>query len=291
MTPGPRQAAGAAGPSDSGSVLVNVLVVLALASSVVVATLDLSDMSIRRSQGFAAAGAARAILDGAEASAIAALRRDLRLGAEEDHLSEDWARIDQDEIAIEGGRFRLRITDAQARFNLNALPGGGELAAQVLRRIVAQADLPAETVPRIRAAVARAPLAELADLAAAAGLRDETVARLSPFVTVLPGSTPLNVNTMPDELFLAIVSNVAEARLLQGLRARAGRLVAADLAAAGIILPPIAGFRSDYFRVETEVAIDDVTLTRASLLRRRADPDGAVRVEILSRGAVGPSAN
>jgi general secretion pathway protein K len=268
-----------------------VLVVLALASSVVVATLDLSDMSIRRSQGFAAAGAARAILDGAEASAIAALRRDLRLGAEEDHLSEDWARIDQDEIAIEGGRFRLRITDAQARFNLNALPGGGELAAQVLRRIVAQADLPAETVPRIRAAVARAPLAELADLAAAAGLRDETVARLSPFVTVLPGSTPLNVNTMPDELFLAIVSNVAEARLLQGLRARAGRLVAADLAAAGIILPPIAGFRSDYFRVETEVAIDDVTLTRASLLRRRADPDGAVRVEILSRGAVGPSAN
>lgn len=268
---------------EDGSVLVNVLVVMALASSVVVAMLGLSDAGVRRSQGFSAAGAARAILDGAEASAIAALRRDLRDAPAEDHLAEDWARIGQDEIAIEGGRFRLRITDAQARFNLNALPRGGVLAAQVLGRIVAEAGLPADTAARIRAAALRGPITDLADLVTTAGLDPAAVERLAPLVTVLPGATALNVNTMPDPLFAAIAANPAEARLMLSLRARAGRLSPGDLSAAGIILPPVAGFRSDHFLVEAEVTVGDVVLVRESLLRRVTVPGEGARVMVLSR--------
>lgn len=269
--------------ADDGSVLVNVLVVLALASSVVVATLGLSDAAIRRSKTYAEAGAARAILDGAEASAIAALRRDLREAPGEDHLRETWAQIGQDEIEIEGGRFRLRITDAQARFNLNSLPQGGALAAQTLARIVALTDLPADTAARIRAAALRGPIADLSALADAAGIDAEAVSLLSPFVTVLPGATPLNVNTMPDDLFPAIASNVAEARLLQGLRARRGWLAPADLSAAGIILPPIAGYRSDHFLVEAEVTVGETSVGQTSLLQRVSAPGEVARVVVLSR--------
>lgn len=274
-----------AGSGEEGSVLVNVLVVLALASSVVVATLGLSDAAIRRSQSFAEAGAAQAILDGAEASAIAALRRDLREAPAEDHLGESWAQIGQDEIAIEGGRFRLRISDAQARFNLNALPQGGALAAQVLARIVALTDLSPDAAARIRAAALQAPLTDLSDLGPGAGLDPEELARLSALVTVLPGATPLNVNTMPDDLFLALMPNVAEARLLQGLRARKDGLSPGDLSAAGIILPPVAGYRSDHFLIEAEVTIGGVTVRRTSLLRRIAEPGEVARVMVLNRRA------
>lgn len=271
---------------DAGTVLLNVLVVLALASAVLVAMLGLSDAAIRRSQTFAEAGAARALLDGAEASAIAVLRRDLREAPGEDHAGEAWARIAQDDIAIDGGRFRLRIEDAQARFNLNLLARGGAAAEQVLARLVAQADLPADTAARIAAAVRRAPLEALDDLGPAAGLDAAALARLAAVTTVLPGTAPVNVNTMPEPLFLALAGNAAEARLMLGLRARAGRLTSADLSALGVVLPPLAGFRSDHFVVAAEATIGGTTVARETLIaRRQAEPGRAAGVFVLARRA------
>ncbi len=107
--------------ADTGFILINVLVVLGLAATVVYAMLTLADLSIARSQSFSEAGQGLALIRGGEQSAIAALRRDMIEAPDTDNAAEPWAKIGQEPIAIPGGSFALRIEDAQARFNLNTL--------------------------------------------------------------------------------------------------------------------------------------------------------------------------
>ena len=106
---------------DAGFILINVLVVLGLAATVVYGMLTLADLSIARSQSFSEAGQGLALIRGGEQSAIAALRRDAVAAPDTDSLAEPWAEIAQAPIAIPGGSFALRIEDAQGRFNLNTL--------------------------------------------------------------------------------------------------------------------------------------------------------------------------
>ena len=189
---------------QGGVILINVLVILALSSTVVFAMLRLSDTAITRSQRFSDAGQAAALITGGEVTAIAALRRDMQDAPQADHLAEAWAQIAQDDIAIEGGTFSLAISDAQGRFNLNNLAGGNPADLQILQAILAELDLPDATGLRILARMADpAPLTALSDLLDA-GISADEVARLSPLVTVLPQPTPININTMPDAMFAVL---------------------------------------------------------------------------------------
>ena len=65
---------------QSGVVLINVLVTLALASTVLYAMISLSDLSIKRSQRYSEAAQAQALIVAAEASLISALSRDMTDG-------------------------------------------------------------------------------------------------------------------------------------------------------------------------------------------------------------------
>lgn len=272
---------------ESGVVLINVQVILALASAVVVAMIRLSDDAIASSRAYRDAGQALALVAGGEATAIAALRRDLREAPETDHRNEAWAAIDQQTVAIEGGTFALTLTDAQARFNLNGLAEAGVLGMQILQRIVALLDLPADLAPRIAARAAQAPaLTQLADLADI-GIDHETLRALSDYVTVLPSPTGMNINTVPDAMFSVVTDNPVQARILQGIRSRQGRLEAQDLARAQVILPPGVGFRSQYFLVNTLVTIGDVAVSRESLLQRLSEPGRPATVVVIARRATG----
>jgi type II secretory pathway component PulK len=152
-------------------------------------------------------------------------------------------------------------------------------------------DLPADTLVRIRTAVARARLEHLGDLGPAAGLSDDAVARLAPVVTALPGTAPVNVNTMPEALFLALAADAAQARLMQGLRERQGSLTSGDLLALGIVLPPVAGFRSDHFTVRAQATVGGVTVARETRLERIATDGRPASVAIRSRTTVAPGAD
>ena len=179
-------------------ILINVLVILALTSAIVFAMIRLSDVAIWRSQRFSDAVQGLALVAGGEASAIAVLRRD---DPQVDHLREPWAQVGQQEVAIEGGRFALVVEDAQARFNLNSLPGSGALGLQVLDRIAKDLDLPGDVVPRIVARLSQGnPLQRLDDLVDQAGVSMAEVAALRAVVTVLPVATEMNINTMPQAL-------------------------------------------------------------------------------------------
>ena len=263
---------------DDGVVLINVLVLLALAASVVTMMLSLADLSIARSQRFSEAGQALALIRAGEASAIAALRRDMIEAPEVDHRGEAWAAVGQRGIEIAGGTFELEIADAQGRFNLNALVGGGLQAVQTLQAIAAELELAPETAARIAATInVDGPLRELGDLSRRAGIPAGEVDAMRGLVTVLPGNGDVNVNAAPPELLAILLQNPVQARVLAATRERAGFLTPQDVEAAGVILPPGVGFASDFFQVRTSVRIGETPQVMESLLQRRRGATAARR--------------
>ena len=235
---------------DSGVILINVLVILALTSAVLLVMVRASDLSIARSQVFSDAAQGLALIQGGEASAIAALRRDMTVAPDADHMGEAWAAVAQAETRIETGSFALDIEDAQSRFNLNSLSGSGVVGPQILTRIVARLQLPADTAPRILARMAQGkPLHSLDQLIPEAGLAPETLRSLRTLVTLLPGRRDINLNTAPPDLIFALTDNPVQARILITIRDHAGYLTTKDFAAANVILPAGTGFTSQYFTV------------------------------------------
>ncbi len=269
---------------EAGVVLINVLVILALTASVVYAMVSLSELAIARSQRFSAAGQAQALISAGEVSAITALRRDMVEAGQADHAGEPWALVGQTPVPIEGGTFALRIEDAQAQFNLNSLRTSGALGLQILQRLVAALEMPPDVTARIAARMAQpAPLERLSDLVAEAGLSPTEVELLADLITVLPGSTPININTAPPAMVAALANNPVQARQLDGIRARQGFLTPDDIANVQAILPPGVGYASKYFWVTVTVEVDGTQQTLRSLLQRRAGPGGRPVVIVVER--------
>ncbi len=269
---------------DDGVVLVNVLVVLALSSAVLLAMIRVSDIGITRSQTFADAAQGRALIAGGEASAVTALRRDMVDAPQTDHDGEAWATANQAETRIDAGTFALAITDAQARFNLNALPKSGEVGPQILTRIVEGLDLPDAVVPRILARMTLPNLLKrLDDLVVEAGLSPVEVDALRPLIIALPQRTDININTAPDGVVLALTANPVQAAGLLALRKRRGYLTPADLTAAEVVLLPGVGFTSQYFEVVVRVTVGTVTQIQRSLLHRRQGAEGKPEVAVVAR--------
>jgi general secretion pathway protein K len=261
-----------------------VLVLLALAASVVTMMLSLADLSIARSQRFSEAGQALALIRAGEQSAIVALRRDMLEAPELDHRGEAWASVGQRGIEIAGGAFELEIADAQGRFNLNTLVGGGLLTVQTLQAIAAELELAPDTAGRIAATINMdGPLRELGDLSRRAGIPAGEVEAMRGLVTVLPGNGDINVNAAPPELLAILLQNPVQARVLAATRARAGFLTPQDVEAAGVILPPGVGFASDFFQVRTAVRIGETRQVMESLLRRGHGADDSEEVAVVRR--------
>ena len=272
--------------SDGGVILVNVLVLLALAASVVYLMLSLGDLSIARSQRFAEAGQALALVRAGEQSAVAALRRDMIEAPDTDHAAEPWAGIAQAGLEIPGGAFELEIADARGLLNLNGLAAAGLQGQQTLRAVVAALALPPGTAERIAATVAvDGPLERLEDLTWRAGLSPEEVAALARFTTVAPGSGSINVNAAPAEFLAVLFQNPVAARVLTSARDRRGLVTPDDVAAAGVVLPPGVGFRSDLFQLRVSVRIGDTVQSMESLLQRRSGPRGPEVVVVRRRNA------
>lgn len=167
-----------------------------------------------------------------------------------DHLDEDWARR-LPAFAAEGGEIEGWIEDMQGRWNLNNLLDGQRVdpvALGVYRRLLGSlgldptlADVLADWVDaddEVRPGGAEsayyqalpAPfpagnsqLDQLYSLRRLKGYDEAVVARLEPFVSVLPGRHEVNVNTAPPEVLAAIQPglSLAEARNLVFERRRA----------------------------------------------------------------------
>ncbi|MBX9615288.1 MAG: general secretion pathway protein GspK [Caulobacteraceae bacterium] len=269
-------------PRREGMILLNVLLVLAVASVAVLIMVSTQDIEVQRSTRLRDAAQASAYARAGELSAITALRRDALTASATDNLSEPWAALSQQDIAVPGGRFALAIEDEQARFNLNALQTGAPGPIDLFQRIGAALEVDPATLIRIATVVRVAgPLTD-DSLIRAAGVSPADLDRLAPYVTLLPPRAEINLNTVSEPLLALITDDPEVSRRLVERRTRTGYLLPADLAAEGAPSLPAAGYTSDHYRVVTTVTVGEVTQVLDSRLARLRGI-GAVDVVVTAR--------
>lgn len=255
-------------PAERGMVLINVLLMVALASGILVLMAVAQESSLDRSIRLRDAAAADAAIRGGELSAVAALRRDAAKAPEADTLAEPWAQIGDESVPIQGGRFQLAIADAQAKLNLNGI-GLNDVGTMRTFTLVSQAlSLPPETFGKIVAFLKGARQISRLDQLELAGVDPATVAQLAQLCTVLPGITKINVNTASEGLLIALTGDPVAGRVLATRRGRQGFLNRDDFALARTPMPAIAGYTSDLFWVRARVTIRGLAREETALLRR-----------------------
>lgn len=245
------------------------------------------------------------ILTGALDWARLILREDTRTGGA-DHLGEPWATplaearlstflaVDRDNNADSGPEAFLsgRIDDAQAFYNLhNLIDGEGkvvEVELRALERLCDAAGVPTDTPGRLaeglraaRSGSGDAPLqptrvAQLTWL----GLDAATVARLVPYLTILPGNTAVNANTAPREVLVAAIDGLdlgTAERLVQARqREPFGSLEAIQrqLPEGMKVDEKRIGVTTRYFLVTGRLRLEERVVEEQSLVERRGAERG-----------------
>lgn len=196
------------------------------------------------------------------------------------------------------------IHDLQGRYNLmNLSVSGPALQARedrVLARLMESAGLAPALAPRLAQALRQAvpPAADAASAAGAGaspggppdplrplrpervgqlrwlGLDADSLARLQPWVTVLPVATPLNLNTAPREAIAAVLgTDLATAeRLVQARQASPFRSLeqVRSLLPADLPLEPLrVGVASAWFEVRGRLRLEQRIVEEEAVLERR----------------------
>lgn len=269
--------------AQQGVVLVNVLVVLAIAGGLMLLLVSSQEAGLDRVVRSSDAAVAEQIARGAEASVVDALRRDLDNAPETDHLSEPWAlRVIQNEVALPTGRFSVQVTDLQAKFDINQLadPNAGML--DFFRRLLDALDQKPEAADQIaRTMRVIGRIGRLDDLAAF-GVAPETLAALAPHVTALPIAGTVNLNTVDPLLLEVMLQNRSQAAQLISLRANRGFLTRDDLQAVGALRPQNSGFTSNAFLIDILAEASTAAIEMQTVLIRR-NALGLRAVDILER--------
>jgi general secretion pathway protein K len=246
------------------------------------------------------------------------LAEDAKAGQRIDHLSEPWALpiqesklstfLSQDkqwrdgdpEIFLSG-----QITDAQARLNLASLVEGGKLSPTVLAawgRLFAELGLPPGELDALAkawvGAVAAAQNASKDDPPARTysntplmprrieqlawlGVKPATLAQLRPYVTLLPVTTPVNVNTAPARVLMAVIPGLdapGASRLLEQRTQRPfeslSQLAGVLPGRAPLLDEKLMAVNSRYFEVQGRLRMNELVYEELALV----DREGSTRL-------------
>jgi len=285
---------------ERGIAIVLAISVVAMAAMVAAAIMVSQSTWARQIELTAEHIQARAVLQAGADWARAVLSDDRRLN-NVDHLGEPWA-LRLPAMPVENGELLGQIEDQQGLFNVNNLVSEGKVNAAQLerfRRLLSILGLPvslaytladwidADGLPQPQGGAedeyylaldppyltANRPLIDVAELALVSGYDNGVLARLRPYVTALPGTTPVNVNTAPPEVLAAVIDglDLGTAQAIVGQRDRAyfrdtgdftKRLPRDAAAAEGISVS------SDYFLASLRVTIGGAQARGKALLAR-----------------------
>lgn len=257
-------------------------------------------LAVRQAENIAAARQARQLIQAAAASAAALLADDDR---RVDHRGEAWARS-LPPIETAGATVTALMTDEQAKFNVNNLAsshGASEIDVAAFRRLLARVGLPesladavldwidtddevtaphgaedayyASREPPYR--TANREVAEVGELLLVKGFTADRLRRLQPYLTALPGTTRVNVNSASAELLAALLPDVSlgTAKAIAAARDKkpygskiefARRLPGSAAHVAGELLD----VRSDYFVVRGTVRAGRISTGYRALVGR-----------------------
>jgi general secretion pathway protein K len=191
------------------------------------------------------------------------------------------------------------IEDAQSRYNLRALLGPqlDPLEQRVLERLCGQVNAPPGTAAVIinglrtafpaPASGASSPASGDAtsdsgpiqpaglDQLAWLGLDAATLARLQPYVVLLPKPTPVNLNTAPREVIAALFDNVDLASAERVVQTRKSQPLQSTADAAPLLPATVeitagrASVDSSFFIVTGRLRLDERQLEQRSLIERQ----------------------
>jgi len=247
------------------------------------------------------------LADAAASWATTVLAGDMRLGPL-DHYGELWA-TPLPPTPVEGGTIEGRITDLQARFNLNNLaPRGVKSAPNIAlaRTLFAQAGVAPALVDTLADAIDRdeltddgqserqryggalrnTPLARMAQLLDIPGFNVDHLRALSAVAIVLPEGSPINANTASRALIAAAFPGAPAEIVDKAIARRAQQPFASgdDLAAA-LGQPTLTGVFSastQYFAVEALIRFERVAHRVQLQIARPLNAPPAVISRIIS---------
>jgi general secretion pathway protein K len=204
-----------------------------------------------------------------------------------------------------------RVEDAQSRYNLrNLFDGQGkpvEAEVKTLQRLCEAIGLPG-TAEAIISALSQAWVAARSDDSSTAviepsriedlawaGIDATTLATLAQVADILPGPTPINLNTAQREVIYAVIPDIDLGRAERIVRQRNNRfanlqqLIDEGLLPASVQLAETrASVRSTHFYVTATVRYEDRALTERALVRQ--NDQGAAATVVLLRRERRPSA-
>ncbi|MGD8591151.1 MAG: type II secretion system minor pseudopilin GspK, partial [Chromatiales bacterium] len=302
---------------QTGVALISAVLVVAMTSIAAVAMTHRLQLSIHRTSNVLMADQRYLYTLGSEAWARGQLIRDMQNEETYDALNEDWAK-ELPVTVVEEGQVYAKTSDLQGRFNLNNLYRRNtiESETEVQDEIQQQLELfqrllvLLELDPAIAQATSdwldqdiqllfpdgaedneylglTAPyrtannlMVDVSELKLVKGVTPEAYEKLMPYVTVLPESTPVNVNTASDMLLRAIFQSLDESSVEVLLSERdetpfkdvksfidsLKKLLSGDDALKITNLEPLLSVSSHYFQLETTVRMDNVDQTLYSLL-------------------------
>jgi general secretion pathway protein K len=296
---------------ERGLAAVTAILVVAIAASA--ATLMLAQQSAMLDQATLVASRAQADLY-AQAGldwARGVLSEDARTAGGFDSLDEPWAQPIVG-LPIERAVVAGAIADEQGKYNLNNLLNGTQKSAadvEILRRLLSSVGLEPDlayavldwidpdgdlsgnggaedayylSLPRPYRA-ANQPMVQIEELYRVRGFDAAAVSKLRPYLTALPGRTPVNANTAPAVVLAAILPEVSPDKIAQMVKGRASRpFRAKDQVAAWAKESPAStvsdnlDVRSGFFSVRIQVAQDDVQLANDALVQRAQNAATAV---------------
>lgn len=322
-------------PSERGIALLTALMIVSMATIAAVAFTTRQKLSMRLTANVLASDQAYMYALGGEYWARGQLARDNekdRKNGRMDSLDEDWAKP-LPATAIESGTIEATLQDATARFNLNNLylppkPDPKEQAMfnrqiAYFERLLDQLGIDAKIVQPVLDWIdgdidARFPdggedveylnldtpyrtanrrLISITELRRIKGVTEGIYEKLAPYVTALPESTPLNINTADAVLIQALVNSadtanveaLLEERKEEPFRTKKEFLDRLKAAMNNKIQNPndleaLIDVASVYFLARTDVQVDRIHMTLTSLIYK--NPAGMPRTLIRSRGGL-----
>ena len=304
-----------------GIALLTVLLVVFLASLTAVALASLQQIAIRRSAVLLHQQQAKLYTLGAEQWAIAILQRD-RKASETDHFDESWASLPA-VLTVANGKLSNKLYDLQGRFNLNSLihidsetdtVSVDQQQLKLLQGLLEKLDLD----PGIAQAIAdwidpdqeilfpdgaedgdymgyspayltaNQAFQSVTELRLIKGVDKAIYDDLAPYVSALPETEPLNINTAPDVVLAALTEQAAaNVGSISQRRREPYDSVESFLQDTGLteaeISPAKLSVSSRYFMLSAQAEVGDSRAMLSSVLYR---PDnGRIRVVMRSFGA------
>lgn len=291
---------------DAGFVLVNALVLVAAMTAAAVFLLARAEGGRARLEAGQHEQVLRHGLDAVEALSRAILNRDLLAGPI-DSTEDAWNTPLRD-VALERGRVSGQIIDQQSLFNINWLADTqNDRTKEAFDTLLTQLGLSPLMGEKIAAFVSpngpsnrqsyRALSPPVAPLGGAILMLDQLamipeiaprdLERLLPFITVLPSTSKMNVNTAVAPVLAAMVPEIPTARIRVLVQRRASDPYASVedfMLDGGVSTDPDAdpdavdpaafSIGSNWFEVQITASAGDRNAQRRVLLRRESTQDG-----------------